>query len=436
MTDQPKIITRINPRIGLALSGGGFRAAVFHLGILRRLAEENWLNKVDVMSTVSGGSIVGAFAALRWGKVLEDGGSWLALKEHIVDPFLLQVQKHNFIRDWLLRFPTIPLCKGDRTFTRTKLAAKIYSRRFFNEKYCDELPDKPLLVLNATCMKSIRSWRFTREGHGCSRIGHAPWDKQTLSVGECVGASAAFPPVFTPARIDSENYRFSEPIYHEEPLDVPRFIALSDGGVYENLGSEVLTKEGGTQIPVDKILEQPEYLIVSDAGYPPQFRFRKSGIPGLSEILLLYRVDDIARTQVNALRIKNLVSRFKDSDDPLKGVLCYLASNTDKTLLNGKNEYYKHVGIQHQIPHKILKKIQGIRTHLDKFSQVECEALMYHAYTLADAAIWTFRHQNPHDFLVSDEPDPEWKIEFTLDKIKEWDEGLKKSHKLRILRPR
>ena len=47
-------------RIGLALSGGGYRAAAFHLGTLKKLNELQILDKVDVLSTISGGSITGA----------------------------------------------------------------------------------------------------------------------------------------------------------------------------------------------------------------------------------------------------------------------------------------------------------------------------------------------------------------------------------------
>jgi NTE family protein len=53
-------------RIGLALSGGGFRAAAFHLGVFRKLQEHDLLAKVDLLSCVSGGSIAGAFLASRW----------------------------------------------------------------------------------------------------------------------------------------------------------------------------------------------------------------------------------------------------------------------------------------------------------------------------------------------------------------------------------
>ena len=55
-------------RIGIALSGGGFRAAAFHLGVFRKLETMGILWKVDLLTCVSGGSIAGAFLAANWGK--------------------------------------------------------------------------------------------------------------------------------------------------------------------------------------------------------------------------------------------------------------------------------------------------------------------------------------------------------------------------------
>ena len=52
-------------KIGLALSGGGYRAAAFHLGVLKKLKELNILDKIDIISTVSGGSIIGAYYLLN-----------------------------------------------------------------------------------------------------------------------------------------------------------------------------------------------------------------------------------------------------------------------------------------------------------------------------------------------------------------------------------
>jgi len=52
-------------KVGLALSGGGFRASLFHIGVLARLAELDVLRHVEVLSCVSGGSIIGAYYYLE-----------------------------------------------------------------------------------------------------------------------------------------------------------------------------------------------------------------------------------------------------------------------------------------------------------------------------------------------------------------------------------
>ena len=51
-------------KIGLALSGGGYRAAAYHIGTLRALHKLGILDKVDVISSVSGGSIAAVYYAL------------------------------------------------------------------------------------------------------------------------------------------------------------------------------------------------------------------------------------------------------------------------------------------------------------------------------------------------------------------------------------
>src|SRR4051812_28303109 len=62
------------------------------------------------------------------------------------------------------------------------------------------------LVVNATTLLTMRSWRFTRDGLGDSRIGHATWNGSPVGIGKAVGASAAFPP----ARIELNPYQFTE----------------------------------------------------------------------------------------------------------------------------------------------------------------------------------------------------------------------------------
>ena len=50
-----------NCKFALALSGGGYRATLFHLGSLRRLNEIGWINRIQRMTAVSGGSLLVGF---------------------------------------------------------------------------------------------------------------------------------------------------------------------------------------------------------------------------------------------------------------------------------------------------------------------------------------------------------------------------------------
>ena len=79
-------------KVGLALSGGGFRASFYHLGVLARLAELDVLRNVEVLSCVSGGSIVGACYWLELRKRLENPGTagqvdYIDLVRSLIDHF-------------------------------------------------------------------------------------------------------------------------------------------------------------------------------------------------------------------------------------------------------------------------------------------------------------------------------------------------------------
>jgi NTE family protein len=359
-----------------------------------------------------------------------EGGTAEAFDRIITRPFLDVVTRHDFIRKWSGRLWTLPFRKiSDGTFTRTKLAGELYSEMFYDDRRCLDLPERPYLVINAASLLSIRAWRFTPDGLGDSRIGHALWGDKSLPIGEAVGASAAFPPLFPPPRVRSADYAFGRPIYGETPLPPTKYIPLSDGGVYDNLGVEAVQK--ATQLP-GQVEPRPisEFLLVSDAGYPAQYRFRSSGIPVLSEALLLYRVDDIAREQVSAQRRRDLIAKFTDSRSALKGVLVPLSSSLEKLGTPLLNAYSAHVASESQIPEALLAMIKGIRTHLDRFTEVECEALMYHGYSMTDAILWAHRLTCPEAYRAQESPQPAWRIEFTSDVIREWTRELTRSGSL------
>src|SRR5438270_13585462 len=62
----PDEAPKLKPGIALCLSGGGYRAMLFHLGALWRLNEVGYLPKLQQVSSVSGGSITAAYLGLKW----------------------------------------------------------------------------------------------------------------------------------------------------------------------------------------------------------------------------------------------------------------------------------------------------------------------------------------------------------------------------------
>jgi NTE family protein len=416
----------MKPRIALALSGGGFRASIFHLGMLRRLAELGWLPEVDVISTVSGGSIVGAFAVQRWNSFLAAGGDAKAFESLISTPFVERVQAHNFLLRWLVSSWRWPFRKiSSKAFTRTQAATELLDDIFFDGQRCDSLPSRPVLIINATNLQSIRAWRFTNAGMGDSRVGHANWGAHALRLSVCVGASAAFPPVFPPLRIVRGDYTFTPPIYQESPLPEYPLIPLTDGGAYDNSGLEALTKT--VKVPGhDELIEPADLLVVSDGGAPANYEFDVTGIPALSDAVLLYRVDAIARQQVSALRTRSLMAEFARGN--MKGIFAGLASSVRNMPSDKYRQYCEAVSASQQITDELLLLLRKIRTSLDRFNRIEIEALMYHAYCLTDAFAWCYRDTFADRYRVSGLSDS-WRISFDPGIIATWKSKLEQGAK-------
>lgn len=414
-------------KIGIALSGGGFRASLFHLGVLRRIAEMGWLPRVDAISGVSGGSIIAAFAALRWKEMLGAGGDADAFQRYIAVPFVEAITTRSFIRDWMTHAVLQSVIRAfDSTYSRTGALGDVLSERLYEQKSCADLPEGPYTILNATSLISVRAWRFTRHGLGDSRVGYADWDSgPALSVGHAVAASAAFPPVFSPARIYSRAYNFSGTRYRDAPVALPDTIALTDGGICENLGTEVLTKR--TPLPGGTLLEIPEFLLVSDGGYPPHYQFEARRIPGLASLALMWRANTIALEQVSALRRRMLVNMFEHQRP--SGLLVALGSRIDRLPADEADRYREFVGDAMCPPASVVERVQRVRTHLNRFSRDEAEALMYHGYLLTDAFLWA---RSPHlpSAYRRDGGLPGWRLTFNPASIARMTAALRTSDRL------
>jgi len=261
-------------KIGLALSGGGFRAAAFHLGVFRALMEMDLLDKLDLLTCVSGGSIAGAFLAANWGdpEALDRLESYLSTKSIAVS---------SVIGGLVSPFET-----------RLEMLAETYDSDLFSGKTLSSLRDGPRIYLNATNLATGNMFFFVAgralaagqdggETMGEHETGIAPASDYPIS--RAVAASSAFPPVFPPLRINADIY----------PNKLTDYVTLTDGGVYDNLGVN----------PLLQLQRNPlDYCIVSDGGKP----FEISAIPTESGIIVLKEAISILMEQVRGLQFSRL----------------------------------------------------------------------------------------------------------------------------------
>jgi NTE family protein len=269
-------------KIGLALSGGGSRAIAFHLGCLRALNKLGLLDRIAVLSTVSGGSVIGTcFHAHRGDfssfeakirEVLTEGlvkpmrrAFFGVLGIEIITAFILTgavavcvalakflVKALSIIAPaWLSNhWERIEIRSPLHRFaSRTSLLEATLDDVLFKGIRLSDLPQQPHLVINATELRTGSAFRFGTLESGCWRWGKL--QHNTVSVAHAVAASAAYP-LFLPA-ID-ETLTFDK----GGELNNGR-VVLTDGGVYDNLGLACLWPDRSEDvslkiIPVDTII--------------------------------------------------------------------------------------------------------------------------------------------------------------------------------------
>jgi NTE family protein len=332
------------PKLGLALSGGGFRAAFFHLGVLARLAELGLLRQVEVISTVSGGSIVGAvyYLRLKWllerhpqaeisdemyAELVADVAARLraAVRQNIRGRIFLNLFK-NFgtasrkysrsdrIGELYDRYLFNPAWEGERPRTRWGGATKIELRELLIAPQGQDASFKPdtdnaalaakvpILLLNATSLNSGHNWRFE-----AVRMGEPlPESAEMRAVVEDADKNIRLEQGYFEARPGkpqvNEHHR-SFPLamavaasacvpglFH--PLAISDLydgitVQLVDGGVQDNQGVQALFDQGCT------------HLIVSDAAVQLPDDEKPSGrVPGVMMRAMSIQADRIRDEQL------------------------------------------------------------------------------------------------------------------------------------------
>src|SRR5690348_12868481 len=123
-------------RIGLALSGGGFRASLYHLGVVRFLRDARILPRITHITSVSGGSIFAAHLVLNWDRYNGSPGEFDAAAAEFLSFMRLDVRNrifHRFLLALPLRAPRWLMGLSNRKLTRTGLLEYYYQHYLYGD---------------------------------------------------------------------------------------------------------------------------------------------------------------------------------------------------------------------------------------------------------------------------------------------------------------
>ena len=370
-------------KIGLAVSGGGFRASIFHLGVIRRLEELGIMKNLAEISAVSGGSIIAAYYVIemerrlqtRQGELNNNPGCIDAIRleifEGIAEDFFTALD-HNLRSRALIFSPFYHPIKWFKClfpgFSRSDLMQKEYDRWFFHGNNLDQLPSVtsgaanvvasnsglptgPKLILNTTSLMTGERMGFFREpGSGFNEMTKV--NKNVLELARIVGASSAVPGLFPPTPVSG--------------------VMLVDGGVVDNQGIDALIPrdDKGQHIENDGF----DLLLVSDASGQFEQVHRVSS----RAAAVLNRTTSILQFQVRNKQL-DVLRNWKNQNGNREFAFVHL-------FLDLKDRRRSGTAVP-QVPPEYISPLGRIRTDLDQFSFIEREALMYHGYTLIDAQI-------------------------------------------------
>lgn len=312
-----------NKKIGLALSGGGYRAAAFHLGVFSKLNELNLLENIDVISTISGGSITGAYYLLNKDDYSKFESNFiLALQKSVIKQILFSrrivvsmiflfliisastfifIYQNNVIALFVPIFLLLILFFYFQFFffPLSHLTEKAYRKIFFDNNKLINFPDKPIIAINSTNLETGTLFTFSKSKvsdssyeypkDGSKSIKFSP---ETFNISFAVACSTAVPVPFNPLKLALENFKTAEDYKRISP-------ALSDGGLYDNQGIHKLTQP--------KSSYECDIIFCSDGSQPFIFKYR-----GFNSFNVLYRSTDIMMRKIKSLQfIRDVYSKQK-----------------------------------------------------------------------------------------------------------------------------
>ena len=353
-TDQPA--SQPENGIALCLSGGGYRAMLFHTGTLLRLNELGYFQRIDRISSVSGGSIVAGVLGMRWNELVFENGVAKNFPELVMQP-ILNLADHTVDISSVVIGTFAP-------GTISEHLVSAYKKHLFQNASLQGLPDRPRFVFNAANVQSKVLWRFMKPYMRDYRVGEIK--NPNIELATVVTACSAFPPVLSPVIL-----HFSEDSYTPNSgLDLQRSpfttdVVLTDGGVYDNLGLETAWKRYAT-------------VLVSDGGgmYMPEPNPKNDWIHHSKRIL------DLIDNQVRSLRKRQLIESFKSG--ARKGA--YWGIWSDIAEYNGARKLSCHSAI--------TRTLASIPTRFKALETKDQQMLVNWGYAICDAAMRRYVDSN------------------------------------------
>ena len=419
---------KIIDRLGLGLSGGGFRASFFHIGILAQMADQGLLRHVEVISTVSGGSIIGALYYLHVKKLLESIPDDRITDQHYIDivkeielDFLKATEKNirmSTFTNFIANFKMVLF-----EYSRSDRIAKLYNEAFYQlvlsgvsdpiqmqelkiypkggstnfYPLTDNNSRKakvPILVLNATSLNSGRNWQFTAQtmgeppvlginkfdkkpirlrradGDGYGNMVNTPINQQQFSLGHAVAASACVPILFDPLAI-------SNLYYNREDKENIR-VQLVDGGVFDNQGTDGLLQYDCT------------CFVISDAAG----QMGTENNPAVDAIPVALRVGSILQDRVRTESLLHLTATNTNNVAFIslrEGLGIQQIGWFDKNNIQAPDILIPPSSQDFGVDPRVQDSLSKMRTDLDAFTEVEAYSLMLDAYLMSKMELDNFK---------------------------------------------
>ena len=269
-------------RIGVTLSGGGFRATFAGLGVVRFLADAGVLGDLRFVSSVSGGSVANGMIATRFAKLRDGGFSGAAFDESVIEPLAERVGSRS-LKSKLIR--NIWRAAGKRN--RTDVLAWAFDDWLFDDAELEDLDPGCRWIFNAANLTTGARFGLERDVVGDYVVGLAPTAGSGLRVAQAVAASAAVPGAFAAMKLDTIEF----------PCAARGIPHLLDGGTYDNTGLEAL----------DSDRYQDVFTISLNAGG----MFVSGGYGKIPLVRDLVRANALLYRQSTSLRTRWMVDRFE-----------------------------------------------------------------------------------------------------------------------------